>query len=81
MKIRTAVIVAAGLGTRFLPISKSVPKEMLPIIDLPVIHYSVAQAVEAGVDKIIIVTSSGKAALEDYFDISNEHETPVISHT
>ena len=47
-----AVIVAAGLGTRFLPISKSVPKEMLPIIDLPVIHYSVAQAVEAGVDKL-----------------------------
>ena len=81
MKIRTAVIVAAGLGTRFLPISKSVPKEMLPIIDLPVIHYSVAQAVEAGVDKIIIVTSSGKAALEDYFDLSNEHETPVNSHT
>ena len=74
MRIRTAVIVAAGLGTRFLPVSKSVPKEMLPIIDQPVIHYCVTQAIEAGIGKIILVTSEGKIALEEYFDVNPKRE-------
>tara|TARA_Y100001936_G_C16092725_1_gene688024 strand:- start:1215 stop:2090 length:876 start_codon:yes stop_codon:yes gene_type:complete len=80
MTIRTAVIVAAGLGTRFLPISKSVPKEMLPILDIPVIHYCATQAVDAGIETIVLVTSSGKAALEDYFSINPELEAFLESH-
>ena len=74
MRIRTAVIVAAGLGTRYLTVSKSVPKEMLPIIDQPVIHYCVTQAIEAGIEKIILVTSEGKIALEEYFDVNPKRE-------
>ena len=68
-KITTAVITAAGFGTRFLPISKAVPKEMLPLIDKPVIQYSVDQAVEAGIERIILITSEGKEAMESYFNI------------
>ena len=74
MKIKKAVIPAAGLGTRFLPVTKSMPKEMLPIIDVPAIHYVVKEAVSAGLDDIIIITGRGKRAIEDYFDESPELE-------
>jgi len=74
MNVMKAVIPAAGLGTRFLPVTKSMPKEMLPLIDRPVIHYVVKEAVEAGIDDIIIITGRGKRAVEDYFDDSPELE-------
>ncbi len=74
MVIRTAVIPAAGFGTRFLPITKALPKEMLPLVDRPVIHYAVEQAVEAGIERIVIVTSRGKSITEDYFDVAPELE-------
>ena len=74
MKIRKAVIPAAGLGTRFLPVTKSMPKEMLPIIDKPVIQYVVEEAIDAGIDDIIIITGRGKRAIEDYFDAAPELE-------
>ena len=67
MQIRKAVIPAAGLGTRFLPVTKSVPKELLPIIDRPLLQYVVAEAAEAGVEEIIIVTSPEKESFGDYF--------------
>lgn len=73
-RIKKAVIPAAGLGTRFLPITKSMPKEMLPIVDKPVIHYVVKEAVDSGIEDIIIVTGRGKRAIEDYFDASPELE-------
>lgn len=73
-RIKKAVIPAAGLGTRFLPITKSMPKEMLPIVDKPVIHYVVEEAVASGIEDIIIVTGRGKRAIEDYFDASPELE-------
>lgn len=74
MKVKKAVIPAAGLGTRFLPVTKSMPKEMLPLIDTPAIHYVVKEAVESGIDDIIIITGRGKRAIEDYFDESPELE-------
>jgi UTP--glucose-1-phosphate uridylyltransferase len=74
MNIKKAVIPAAGLGTRFLPVTKAMPKEMLPIIDTPAIHYVVKEAIEAGLDDIIIITGRGKRAVEDYFDESPELE-------
>ena len=74
MKIKKAVIPAAGLGTRFLPVTKSMPKEMLPIIDTPAIHYVVKEAINSGIDDIIIITGRGKKPLEDYFDESPELE-------
>ena len=67
MKIRKAVIPAAGLGTRFLPVTMSVPKELLPIIDRPLLQYVIAEAVEAGVEEVIIVTSPEKESISDYF--------------
>ena len=67
MQVRKAVIPAAGLGTRFLPTSKSVPKELLPILDKPMIQYQVEEAAETGIRQVIIVTSQGKEALESYF--------------
>lgn len=67
MKIRKAVIPVAGLGTRFLPYTKSIPKEMLPIMDLPVIHFIVDEAINAGIREIIFVTSKDKKSIEDYF--------------
>ena len=67
MQIRKAVIPAAGLGTRFLPVTMAVPKELLPIIDRPLLHYVVAEAAEAGVEEVIIVTSPGKESIADYF--------------
>jgi UTP--glucose-1-phosphate uridylyltransferase len=72
--VRKAVIPAAGLGTRFLPVTKSMPKEMLPIINVPAIHYVVDEAIRAGIEDIIIVTARGKRSIEDYFDDSPELE-------
>ena len=74
MQVRTAVLPAAGLGTRFLPATKSQPKEMIPVIDKPGIQYAVEEAVRAGVDDILIVTSRGKMTVEDHFDRSLELE-------
>src|SRR5499433_2412038 len=74
-KIRKAVFPAAGLGTRFLPATKAQPKEMLPLIDKPIIQYSVEEALHSGCDQIIIVTGRGKSAIEDHFDTSYELET------
>lgn len=68
MKIRRAVIPVAGKGTRFLPATKQIPKEMIPIINLPMIHYVVEEAILSGIEQIIFVTSSGKNSIEDYFD-------------
>ncbi len=73
-RIRKAVIPAAGFGTRFLPITKSIPKEMLAIVDKPVIHYIVEEAIASGIEEIIIVTSRSKRAIEDYFDRNVELE-------
>ena len=72
--IRKAVIPAAGSGTRFLPASKAQPKEMLPVIDTPVIQYVVQEAVDAGIDDILIITGRGKRAIEDHFDRNVELE-------
>lgn len=74
MKIKKAVIPVAGKGTRFLPATKQIPKEMIPIIDKPMIHYAVQEAVDAGIEQIIFVTSSGKTSIEDYFDRNMELE-------
>jgi len=72
MKITKAILPAAGLGTRFLPATKSQPKEMLPIVDKPCIHYIVEEAVNSGITDIIIITGKNKRAIEDYFDNSSE---------
>src|SRR5829696_859796 len=74
MRVRKAVFPAAGWGTRFLPATKAQPKEMLPLVDKPVIQYAVEEAVAAGVEQVIIVTSSQKRAIEDHFDLSYELE-------
>ena len=74
MRVRKAVFPAAGWGTRFLPATKAQPKEMLPLVDKPVIQYAVEEAVAAGIEHVIIVTSSQKRAIEDHFDISFELE-------
>jgi UTP--glucose-1-phosphate uridylyltransferase len=73
-RIRKAVFPAAGLGTRFLPATKAQPKEMLPLVDKPIIQYGVEEALHAGCDQIIIVTGRGKSAIEDHFDVSYELE-------
>jgi UTP--glucose-1-phosphate uridylyltransferase len=73
--VRKAVFPAAGLGTRFLPATKAQPKEMLPLVDKPIIQYGVEEAVASGVDNIIIVTGRGKNAIEDHFDVSIELES------
>lgn len=73
-RIRKAVFPAAGLGTRFLPATKAQPKEMLPIVDKPLIQYVVEEAVHSGLDNIIIITGRGKNAIEDHFDVSYELE-------
>ena len=75
MKVRKAVILAAGYGTRLLPATKSVPKEMLPLVDRPVIQYIVEEAVAAGIEQIIMVTSAPKRAIEDFFDRDFELES------
>ena len=74
MNIRKAVIPVAGKGTRFLPATKQTPKEMLPIINIPMVHYSVMEAVESGIEQLIFVTSSGKGSIENYFDRNLELE-------
>jgi len=74
MKVRKAVFPAAGLGTRFLPATKAQPKEMLPLVDKPIIQYGVEEALAAGCDQIIIITGRGKQAIEDHFDVSYELE-------
>jgi UTP--glucose-1-phosphate uridylyltransferase len=74
MKVRKAVFPAAGLGTRFLPATKAQPKEMLPLVDTPIIQYGVEEALAAGCDQIIIITGRGKQAIEDHFDVSYELE-------
>ena len=74
MKVRKAVFPAAGLGTRFLPATKAQPKEMLPLIDKPIIQYGVEEALHSGCDQIIMVTGRGKSAIEDHFDTSYELE-------
>ncbi|MED1863943.1 UTP--glucose-1-phosphate uridylyltransferase GalU [Fictibacillus nanhaiensis] len=73
-KVRKAIIPAAGLGTRFLPATKAMPKEMLPIVDKPTIQYIVEEAIESGIEDIIIVTGKGKRAIEDHFDHAFELE-------
>lgn len=73
-KVRKVVLPVAGLGTRFLPATKAVPKELLPVVDRPLVQYAVDEAVEAGIEQIIFVTGRGKAAIEDYFDKAYELE-------
>ncbi|HEX4461009.1 MAG TPA: UTP--glucose-1-phosphate uridylyltransferase GalU [Polyangia bacterium] len=73
-RVRKAVIPAAGLGTRFLPATKSVPKEMLPIVDVPTLQLIVEEAVAAGIEQIVVVTGRGKSSIEDHFDMSYELE-------
>ncbi|MCD8212885.1 MAG: UTP--glucose-1-phosphate uridylyltransferase GalU [Campylobacter sp.] len=75
--IQTCLFPAAGYGTRFLPATKSLPKEMLPILTKPLVHYGVEEALEAGMDNMAFVTGRGKRALEDYFDISYELEHQI----
>ena len=74
MKVRKAVIIAAGRGTRFLPITRSQPKEMLPLVDKPLIQYSVEEAINSGIEQVIMVTVRGKQAIDDYFDRCSELE-------
>jgi UTP--glucose-1-phosphate uridylyltransferase len=73
-KVRKAVFPAAGLGTRFLPATKAMPKEMLPLVDKPLIQYAVEEAMHSGIQNIIIVTGRGKSSIEDHFDVSFELE-------
>ncbi|MEZ5352892.1 MAG: sugar phosphate nucleotidyltransferase [Bryobacteraceae bacterium] len=73
-KVRKAVFPAAGLGTRFLPATKSLPKEMLPLVDKPLIQYGVEEAIQSGLKNIVVVTGRGKTAIEDHFDKSFELE-------
>lgn len=79
MKVRKAVIPAAGLGTRVLPASKAMPKEMLPIVDKPAIQYIVEEAVASGIEDILIITSRGKTTVEDHFDRNPELEQKLLS--
>ena len=77
MRIKKAIIPAAGLGTRVLPASKALPKEMLPIVDKPAIQYIVEEAVRAGITDILIITNRGKGVIEDHFDHSIELEAMI----
>ena len=77
-KVKKAIIPAAGLGTRFLPATKAMPKEMLPIVDKPTIQYIVEEAIESGIEDIIIVTGKGKRAIEDHFDNNFELEDTLV---
>ena len=74
MKVRKAVIPAAGLGTRFLPATKAMPKEMLPLVDTPTIQYIVQEAIDSGIEEILIITGKSKRAIEDHFDKNVELE-------
>jgi len=75
MKVRKAVFPVAGFGTRFLPATKAMPKELLPIVDKPLIQYAAEEAIAAGIDTLIFVTGRNKRAIEDHFDANNELET------
>lgn len=77
MKVRTAVIPAAGKGTRFYPVTKAVPKELLPLVDTPILHHIVLEAANSGVERIVLITGKGKTSLEDYFD--TDHDDPVLN--
>ncbi len=77
-KIKKAIFPVAGFGTRFLPATKAQPKEMLPVVDKPVVQYLVEEAVAAGIEEIIFVTGRGKRAIEDHFDVSYELETTLV---
>ncbi len=77
--LRKAVFPVGGLGTRFLPATKAMPKEMLPVVDRPLIQYAVDEAIEAGIEQMIFVTGRGKSAIEDHFDIAYELETTMIA--
>lgn len=79
MHVKKAIIPAAGLGTRLLPNTKSIPKEMLPLVDKPVIQYIVEEAVAAGVEQILIITNRGKTPIEDYFDYAPDLEERLIA--
>lgn len=79
MKVRKAIIPAAGLGTRLLPNTKSIPKEMLPLVDKPVLQYIVEEAVSAGVEEILIITNRGKSPIEDYFDYAPDLESRLLA--
>ena len=79
MKIKKAIFPVGGLGTRFLPATKSMPKEMLPIVDKPLIQYAVEEAANAGIEQFIFVTSRGKSAIENHFDHSFELENSLLS--
>ncbi|MFA9558907.1 UTP--glucose-1-phosphate uridylyltransferase GalU [Evansella sp. AB-rgal1] len=78
MKIRKAIIPAAGLGTRFLPATKAQPKEMLPVVDKPTIQYIVEEAIQSGIEDIIIISGRGKRSIEDHFDTSYELEETLL---
>jgi UTP--glucose-1-phosphate uridylyltransferase len=78
MRIRKAILPVAGFGTRFLPATKAQPKEMLPVVDKPVVQYLVEEAVESGIEEVIFVTGRGKRAIEDHFDISFELEDTLV---
>ena len=78
-KITKAVIPAAGMGTRFLPLTKSMPKEMLPVVHKPVIQYVVEEAYKSGITDILIITGKGKRAIEDYFDhMDNDYKNELL---
>ena len=77
-RVRKAVLPVAGFGTRFLPATKAMPKEMMPIVDKPVIQYLVEEAVASGIEEIIFVTGRGKRAIEDHFDVSYELEDTLV---
>ena len=79
-KVRKAVIPAAGFGTRFLPATKAMPKEMLPIVDKPAIQYIVEEIAESGIDQILIISGHAKRAIEDHFDSSPELENHLFRH-
>ncbi|KAA3637397.1 MAG: UTP--glucose-1-phosphate uridylyltransferase [Armatimonadetes bacterium] len=79
MAVKTAVFPVAGLGTRFLPATKAIPKEMLPVVDTPLIQYAVEEALEAGIENLVFVTGRGKTAIEDHFDVSYELEATLRS--
>ena len=80
MKVRTAVIPVAGLGTRFLPATKAIPKEMLPVLDRPCVDYIVKEAADAGIERIIFVSARGKDAMVDHFDRAPALEAHLKKH-
>lgn len=80
-KVTTAVFPVAGLGTRFLPATKAIPKELLPVVDRPLIQYAVDEALEAGIEHLIFVTGRGKTAIEDHFDVSYELEALLTARS